>query len=115
MIIEVIHICIHLQSHPFKEIHSYYWLFLKILSSHWLRRVDFFKWITLKVDVNVNYFYLSFYWVHAFFENLSLSPLPQLSALWSFNSLTLIGCMLSQKQLDQILCSLSFVLRLTKD
>ena len=30
-------------------------------------------------------------------------------------SLTLIGCMLSQKQLDQILCSLSFVLRLTKD
>ena len=77
MIIEVIHICIHLQSHPFKEIHSYYWLFLKILSSHWLRRVDFFKWITLKVDANVNYFYLSFYWVHAFFLKIyHFQPYP---------------------------------------
>ena len=44
--VEVIYICIHLQSHPFKEIHPSYWLLLKIISSHWLRRVD----------ANVNYF-----------------------------------------------------------
>ena len=45
--IEVIYICIHLQSYPFKDIQPSYWLLLKILSSHWLRRVDFFKWMTL--------------------------------------------------------------------
>ena len=44
--IEVIYICIHLQSYPFKDIQPTYWLLLKILSSHWLRRVDIFKWIT---------------------------------------------------------------------
>ena len=44
--IEVIYIRIHLQSYPFKDIHPSYWLLLKILSSHWLRRVDIFKWIT---------------------------------------------------------------------
>ena len=44
--IEVIYIRIHLQSYPFKDIQPSYWLLLKILSSHWLRRVDIFKWIT---------------------------------------------------------------------
>ena len=44
--IEVIYIRIHLQSYPFKDIQPFYWLLLKILSSHWLRRVDIFKWIT---------------------------------------------------------------------
>ena len=44
--LEVIYIHIHLQSYPFKDIQPSYWLLLKILSSHWLRRVDIFKWIT---------------------------------------------------------------------
>ena len=44
--VEVIYIHIHLKSYPFKDIHPSYWLLLRILSSHWLRRVDIFKWIT---------------------------------------------------------------------
>ena len=44
--VRIIYIRIHLQSYPFKDIQPSYWLLLKILSSHWLRRVDIFKWIT---------------------------------------------------------------------
>ena len=37
---------VQLKSCPFKDVHPSYWLLLRILSSHWLRRVDIFKWTT---------------------------------------------------------------------
>ena len=44
-----------------KDVHPSYWLLLRILSSHWLRRVDFFKWTTFEVDILERIFYEKIY------------------------------------------------------